>query len=833
MCGFWLLGGAARADVTVSGQTVVRLTPTGIGGTNIIGHDTNNFVSGAFGINFQADAAAAGVPLIRTNAFPDDRTSQSASFFDAKVGAIVHAGAVPVLIAYLPAALTDTHPYAKNGTSGTYLKADGTSGGTLASNVVALVKRYMAAPYNLQTQYWEVSNEPDITVDFQTPSAAYYASAFRAVHDALVSAGLRDHVKLMGPVTTNDYRWSSVNGYNTQITDYFLTHCNDILDVLDTHSYSGSGDDAGLLNTPHKMDNFYDTGRTVSITGGSPYPDGATQDYGASSVLLRMAQIPFGRPRVGVAITEHNAYTTAADPYTGLAGHHVISVGLWNMALTHFLLYNPRGEADTSFVFDTYGNNEGGFGHYDDAKNRDYAYYALWMRNNLTGPVLLGQSTTNNRNSSGNPFLLVTVSRSSSTLYMEVINRRTDAPITDTVHLTNVPLSGAAASVYTMANGVFPTTPASFAVGADFAYTFPACSVTTFAVPLSAVPTLALTALPTVQTVNPGNSTTFSVTGTPLGGFSSPVSYSLTGLPSGAAYTVGAGTDGASATLTVGTQTTTPTGSYPLTVRASGGGGTWTFPVTLNVLNPDFQFYASPATRSVAQGASYTFSDTLLAAGGFTGVVTFRVTGLPAGVTVAAPQVDTQGTGTGITLMVANYAAPGTYPLQFTATGGGVSHSVPITLTITSAGNAVSGKVTLQGYAANNQAQGLTLTFRPASGTAFTRAVTPAADGTFSALGIPPASYTLLVKGAKWLQKAVPVDATAGDAGGVTATLLTGDVDNNNAVSAPDYARLKAAYGATPTSTNWQVGADLNGDNRVSAIDYALLKANYGKQGDK
>ena len=47
-----------------------------------------------------------------------------------------------------------------------------------------------------------------------------------------------------------------------------------------------------------------------------------------------------------------------------------------------------------------------------------------------------------------------------------------------------------------------------------------------------------------------------------------------------------------------------------------------------------------------------------------------------------------------------------------------------------------------------------------------------------------------------------------------------------------DFNALRAAWGAVPSSTNWNPAADLNGDGIVGTADFNLLRSNWGAIGD-
>jgi hypothetical protein len=143
----------------------------------------------------------------------------------------------------------------------------------------------------------------------------------------------------------------------------------------------------------------------------------------------------------------------------------------------------------------------------------------------------------------------------------------------------------------------------------------------------------------------------------------------------------------------------------------------------------------------------------------------------------------------------------------------------------------ISGAVTLQASASVGQSVRFTL--RTTDGSAdITRGLTLGSGGAFSIGDVPAVSYQLAIKGSKWLQKDVNVDASGGDVSGVTATLLTGDVNDDNAVNITDLGLLADSFGKSQGQTGFNPNADLNGDNAVNITDLGLLADNFGRQGD-
>ena len=248
-------------------------------------------------------------------------------------------------------------------------------------------------------------------------------------------------------------------------------------------------------------------------------------------------------------------------------------------------------------------------------------------------------------------------------------------------------------------------------------------------------PDYTVAASPASHSVVQGSSTSYTVTVTPSGAFTGTVSFSVSGLPAGAAATFnptsvpGSGTS----TMSVTTSSTTPTGSYPLTIAGTSGTLTHTASVTLVVtapVTPNFSLSASPASQSVVQGASTSYTVTITPSGGFTGSVTLSASGLPAG--AAASFAPNPATSTSTMSVTTSSTTPtGSYPLTITGTSGTLSHTASVTLIVTAAATpnftlsaSPSSQTVTQGASTS-----YTVTITPSGG--FTGSVT------FSASGLP------------------------------------------------------------------------------------------------
>jgi Bacterial protein of unknown function (DUF922)/Dockerin type I domain len=170
-------------------------------------------------------------------------------------------------------------------------------------------------------------------------------------------------------------------------------------------------------------------------------------------------------------------------------------------------------------------------------------------------------------------------------------------------------------------------------------------------------------------------------------------------------------------------------------------------------------------------------------------------------------------------------------PLEVLTNGFTQPATMPVQVQLGTASIAtVSGVVTLQHCV--DRIQPITFEFRPADGSnAVTQTIALDADGAFFFNDIPLGAYHLAIKGDRWLRRVIPLHVD-GDVSGVTATLLAGDINNDNVVDDADYQLLRAAFGSRPGDANWNPQADLNCDGVVDQADLQLLQSNFGKAGD-
>ena len=216
-----------------------------------------------------------------------------------------------------------------------------------------------------------------------------------------------------------------------------------------------------------------------------------------------------------------------------------------------------------------------------------------------------------------------------------------------------------------------------------------------------------VSARPDALTLAPGQSATSQVSVVRTGGFPGHIALTVSGVPAGAtAILSGSGGEGegerepgdssdaeggsgSPMLLHVSAGTAVP-GHYTLSVDATSGALKHHAPIALTVsgtppvIKPDFAVAASPGSVSVrVGGAAATSSISVVPANSFVSAVTLTLAGLPAGATGSLDKTTLAGgTGSAKLTILAGTAAAGTYPLEVTATGGGLTHIATVDLTV-------------------------------------------------------------------------------------------------------------------------------------------------------
>ncbi len=210
-------------------------------------------------------------------------------------------------------------------------------------------------------------------------------------------------------------------------------------------------------------------------------------------------------------------------------------------------------------------------------------------------------------------------------------------------------------------------------------------------VEVSSAPNFLISAAPTSLSIQQGTQGTSTITTAISGGFNSAISLSASSMPSGATVSFnpnpipspGAG----SSTMTITVGSSTPPGTYPITVTANGQGIQQTVIVNLTVTPSDFILTASPPTVTVAQGSAGNTTVRTTLVGSFNGAISLTAPRVPPGTTVSfnPNPIPAPGEGTStMTITVGANTPPGTYPITVSGTGGGVQQNFTITLMVIS-----------------------------------------------------------------------------------------------------------------------------------------------------
>lgn len=217
----------------------------------------------------------------------------------------------------------------------------------------------------------------------------------------------------------------------------------------------------------------------------------------------------------------------------------------------------------------------------------------------------------------------------------------------------------------------------------------------TYGVPAAFDFSIALTT-PASITVTQGGTASWGVQVNLVSGATQPVTLALAGgLPAGITPNTPITNSPAFATtVTIATTGSTPTGTYPLTITASGGSVTHPVAITLIVNpagpTPDFSVSVSPGTLTITQGGSSTTTTRVTSIGSFSSSVTLSAPGAPAGITVSfgtnpvtPPAGGTVDSSTSVS--VSSSTATGSYPVTIRGTSGATTHDTTLTVQVTSA----------------------------------------------------------------------------------------------------------------------------------------------------
>ena len=173
-----------------------------------------------------------------------------------------------------------------------------------------------------------------------------------------------------------------------------------------------------------------------------------------------------------------------------------------------------------------------------------------------------------------------------------------------------------------------------------------------------------------------------TITVTAENSFSGSVILGVSGLPSGVTAAFSPATTTKTSTVTFAVNSSAAGGFYPLTITGASGSLSGTTTVALTVVVPSFSLSSSPISLTVARTGSGSSTISVAGSNGFSGSVSFAVSGLPSGVTAAFSPSSTTAK-TSLTFNASSTVTPGTYTAIVNGASGALTSATTIGLTIT------------------------------------------------------------------------------------------------------------------------------------------------------
>ncbi len=290
----------------------------------------------------------------------------------------------------------------------------------------------------------------------------------------------------------------------------------------------------------------------------------------------------------------------------------------------------------------------------------------------------------------------------------------------------------------------------------------------------------------------------------------------------------------------------------------SGGGATDAFIAKISDLTPaaNFALSATPASQTVSPGNATTFNLTVTPAGGFTGDVSFSLSGLSSDATGSFnPQpvniIDASAKNSVLTVTTTAATPPGTYSLILTAVSGNLQHSTPLTLVIAGTASAnlslsktaspnpaiVNTSLTYRIVVVNNgpsPATGVTMTDNLPAGINFISAT--ATQGTCSGTTTVVCSFGSLANGGSAIATITVGPLATGqlsNTASVTATEADPNLNNNSATISTTVALPSS--GPSLLDTNLSVQTVITGLSQPTSLafigtnDFFVLEKDTGR----
>ena len=233
-------------------------------------------------------------------------------------------------------------------------------------------------------------------------------------------------------------------------------------------------------------------------------------------------------------------------------------------------------------------------------------------------------------------------------------------------------------------------------------------------------------------TLNPGDIVAFSGSGSDPDGTIASYAWTLPG-----------GSPASSSAATPGNVTYSTPGSYTSTFKVTDNLGLASPTQTRTVTVTDFALSATPSSRTVTPGTSADYTATVTGGSGFTGNVTFSVTGFPSGASASFSPTSVTGSGSTTMTVSAGASTPsGTYTLTVRGTSGPVTRTASVTLVVTPVGDFTISALPVSKTVNNGSNATYTVTIAPVSGFNGTVSLSTGTLPKFVTASFSPASIT-------------------------------------------------------------------------------------------
>jgi hypothetical protein len=250
----------------------------------------------------------------------------------------------------------------------------------------------------------------------------------------------------------------------------------------------------------------------------------------------------------------------------------------------------------------------------------------------------------------------------------------------------------------------------------------------TIAVP---APAFTLTASPASLSLTQGSSATDTISAALVAGFTSGVTLTATGLPSGVTASFGTNPTTASSVLTLTASSTATAGVATVTITGKSGclSVSTTIALTVVAKNPgSFTLRPSATALSISDGTSATDTITVTDVSPFTGSVTLAASGLPSGVTAVFGTNPTTGSSV-LTLAASCATAIGTSTITITGTSGSLTATTSLSLTVNAVATVAFTLTSSPSVLSIAEGSSGTVTITPTAVSCFTGGITLAASG--------------------------------------------------------------------------------------------------------